>query len=161
MDSLRIIRIWKGTSVIIKVAKTDLEKEQAFHVRKIVFIEEQQVSQEIERDGFDQTSIHFVGLIDDEPVAAGRVRFIDDCGKLERICVLRNYRGKSYGSKLMDVMEAEILKEGYQKAKLNAQTHAKDFYLRLGYETISAEFYDAGMPHVTMMKKLNSEKAVR
>lgn len=51
-------------------------------------------------------------------------------------------------------MEEEITNNGYQKAKLNAQTHAKQFYERLGYKVVSDEFMHAGIPHVTIKKQL-------
>lgn len=51
-------------------------------------------------------------------------------------------------------MEKAIAQKGYQKAKLNAQTHAEDFYKKLEYKTVSGEFLDAGIPHITMVKEL-------
>ncbi|MFZ3577953.1 GNAT family N-acetyltransferase [Virgibacillus sp. DJP39] len=138
----------------IKIVKTKQELEQAYHVRTIVFVNEQNVSPEDELDQYDESAIHFVGLIDSAPVAASRLRFVDIYGKLERICVLASERGKSYGKRIMQRMEEEIKENGYSKAKLNAQTHAEDFYRQLGYETVSGEFMDAGIPHVTMIKEL-------
>ena len=38
--------------------------------------------------------------------------------------------------------------------KLNAQMSAVRFYEKLGYEIVSEEFMDAGIPHVTMIKAL-------
>lgn len=138
----------------IKIVKTDEEKQQVFNVRTTVFVNEQNVPPEEELDVFDEHALHLAGYDIDKPIAASRVRFVDDYGKLERICVLKKYRGKSYGSKLIQEMEAIIKREGYTQAKLNAQTHAIDFYHRLGYETISEEFLDAGIPHVAMVKAL-------
>ncbi|ASK60741.1 GNAT family N-acetyltransferase [Virgibacillus phasianinus] len=137
-----------------KIVETKQELEQAYHVRTVVFVEEQQVPPEEELDEYDEHAIHFIGYIDERPVAASRLRFADSSGKLERICVLKNERGKSYGKMIMQQMEAEIKKQGYKKAKLNAQTHAEEFYKRLGYETVSGEFMDAGIPHVAMVKEL-------
>ncbi|WP_188455664.1 GNAT family N-acetyltransferase [Virgibacillus oceani] len=138
----------------IKLAETPQEKELAFHVRTVVFVEEQKVPPEEELDHHDETAIHFICYQGETPIAASRLRFVDEYGKLERICVLKEERGKSHGAQLIQAMEAEILHNGYTKAKLNAQTHAENFYKRLGYETVSGEFLDAGIPHVTMIKKL-------
>lgn len=138
----------------LKVAETKLELEQAYHVRMVVFVEEQKVPAEEELDEHDKTAIHFVGCAEGEPIAASRLRFANDYGKLERICVLKQHRGKSYGTQIIHAMENLISKKGYKKAKLNAQTHAEKFYQHLGYKTISGEFMDAGIPHVTMIKEL-------
>lgn len=55
----------------------------------------------------------------------------------------------------MNGIEQFALEKGLQKLKLNAQTHAIPFYGKLGYEVVSDEFLDAGIPHKTMVKKLN------
>lgn len=139
----------------IKKVTSSTEQKQAFHVRSIVFIEEQQVPKEIEIDEYDDEAIHFVGYKNGRPIAASRLRWVNDFGKLERICVLKEFRGKSYGTKIITEMEKVISTKGYMKSTLNAQTHAQQFYERLGYETVSKEFMDAGIPHVTMEKQLN------
>lgn len=138
----------------IKVVGTPEEKEQAYSVRTTVFVDEQHVPPDVEIDAFDKEAIHLIGYEDDLPIAASRVRFVDSYGKLERICVLKDQRGKFHGSDMIQAMEDIIRNEGYTKAKLNAQTHAVDFYQRLGYDVVSGEFMDAGIPHVTMTKKL-------
>nr|WP_026680670.1 GNAT family N-acetyltransferase [Priestia megaterium] len=138
----------------IKVVTSQEEIEQAFYVRTVVFVDEQNVPPEEELDAHDESATHFVVYDDDKPIAASRLRFVDSYGKLERICVLKTYRGKAIGKQLIQAMEAVILEKGYHKAKLNGQTHAEKFYQRLGYKTISGEFMDAGIPHVTMVKEL-------
>ncbi|MBP1947212.1 GNAT family N-acetyltransferase [Virgibacillus litoralis] len=138
----------------IKVVETNDQRQQAYNVRTAVFVDEQNVPPEEELDAFDEQAIHLIGYDNDKPIAASRVRFVDSYGKLERICVLKDERGKSNGAQMIESMEAIIKNEGYDKAKLNAQTHAIDFYQRLGYKTISGEFMDAGIPHVAMVKEL-------
>lgn len=138
----------------VRQITTDKEREDAFRVRMTVFVEEQKVPPEEELDAHDETAIHFISYHDEEAVAASRLRFVKEYGKLERICVLKPYRGRDIGKQIIHEMEATILEKGYKKAKLNAQTHAQAFYQKLGYETISGEFMDAGIPHVTMTKTL-------
>ncbi|WP_284139391.1 MULTISPECIES: GNAT family N-acetyltransferase [unclassified Virgibacillus] len=138
----------------IQIATSQAEIDDAFYVRMVVFVEEQHVPPEEELDDFDQESIHFIGYENKMPIVASRLRFVDNYGKLERICVLKEARGKSYGKQMIKEMEAVIEKHGYTRAKLNAQTHAIAFYERLGYTVISEEFIDAGIPHVTMLKEL-------
>ncbi|WP_010093567.1 GNAT family N-acetyltransferase [Ornithinibacillus scapharcae] len=139
----------------LKIVETEQEKEHAFFVRTEVFVNEQKVPVEEEIDEFDDTAIHFLGYEQEQPVVASRLRFADGYGKLERICVLKNFRGKSFGKDIIQAMEKVILEKGYTKAKLNAQTHAEEFYKKLGYQTVSGEFLDAGIPHVTMIKEFS------
>lgn len=139
----------------IKKVTSLKEKQDAFFIRECVFVKEQKVPVELELDEFDSKAIHFVGYKNDKPIAASRLRSLDNSGKLERICVLKDYRGKAYGREMIKEMEKQIVSSGISNSILNAQTHAVSFYKRLGYETISEPFMDAGIPHVTMKKKLN------
>lgn len=139
----------------IKIAETREELEQAYNIRMVVFVEEQGVPAEEELDEHDASATHFIVFDDDEAIAASRLRFTEDgYGKLERICVLKDHRGKSVGKHLILAMEEKIKQQDYQKVKLNAQTNALEFYKKLGYHKVSDEFMDAGIPHVTMIKEL-------
>jgi predicted GNAT family N-acyltransferase len=138
--------------MIVRIASTKKERDDAFRVRMEVFVEEQHVPPEEELDAHDETAIHFVGYIEDTAVAASRLRFVDNYGKLERICVLASQRGKDFGKLIIDEMENVITSKGYKHAKLHAQEHAEAFYKKLGYETVSDTFMDAGIPHVAMTK---------
>lgn len=140
----------------VKVVTTEEERALAYKVRRKVFVEEQNVPEELEIDSFEDKAIHFICYDDERVVGAGRLRFVDHYGKLERICVLRPYRNKSYGQKIIAKMEEEIIKRNVHVARLNAQTYAKNFYEKLGYKVISDEFIEAGIPHVTMEKMLGS-----
>ncbi|BDG33142.1 GNAT family N-acetyltransferase [Parageobacillus thermoglucosidasius] len=140
--------------VIGKKSDASLYKDALF-VRQIVFIEEQHVPKEEEIDEFEQDAVHFVLYDGEKPVGAGRFRTIDDgLGKIERICILPQYRGRGAGKQLMETIEKFAKEQGIRKVKLNAQTHAEPFYQKLGYHTVSDVFMDAGIPHVTMVKPL-------
>lgn len=130
--------------------------EDAYKIRTEVFVEEQLVPIEEEIDQYEDQAIHFVVYNDQEvPAGAGRLRFVDGYGKIERICIAKVARGTGVGRLLMQDIETTISEKGFTKAKLNAQRQAEPFYTKLGYETISDEFLDAGIPHVTMVKRLN------
>lgn len=139
----------------VKVVNTEQELADAFDVRKTVFIHEQNVPEEEEIDQYESNSVHFV-LYDDNGKAAGagRFRLLDGVGKVERICVLKENRNTGAGVAIMDKIEAYARSQGIVTLKLNAQTHAILFYTKLGYETISEEFMDAGIPHKTMKKSI-------
>ncbi|MFC0524742.1 GNAT family N-acetyltransferase [Pontibacillus salicampi] len=139
--------------IIERVTNAENIKD-AYYVRQKVFVEEQNVSLDEEMDDFDPVAEHFVGYEGVEPVAASRLRFVDHYGKLERICVIKELRGTSLGKQMILYMEDYVKQQGYEHTKLNAQTRALGFYESLGYEVISEEFMDAGIPHKTMVKKL-------
>jgi predicted GNAT family N-acyltransferase len=138
--------------VIATIAETDEQRNDAFSVRKEVFVNEQRVPVELEMDDLDQTSVHVVLYDGEKPIAAGRTRLYDGAGKLERICVLKSYRSKGCGKQIVKALEEAASKLGATSFLLNSQTHAAHFYETLGYKIVSDEFFEAGIPHVKMIK---------
>ncbi|MFD1031177.1 GNAT family N-acetyltransferase [Metaplanococcus flavidus] len=140
----------------VKIAESELEKEQAFDIRRKVFVDEQQVPLHIEMDEYDSTATHFVGYNLQQPIAAGRIREIENgIGKVERVSVLPEFRGQHVGVLMMDAMESYARSAGMSTLKLNSQSYAIPFYEKLNYTVTSPEFLDAGIPHRTMEKNLH------
>jgi predicted GNAT family N-acyltransferase len=139
----------------LKVVETEEELQDAFSIRKVVFVEEQKVPLEEEIDQYEDNSTHFVLYHDHLAVGAGRFRVIDGIGKVERICVLEEARGKGAGKEIMLGIEEFAKSHQVPSLKLNAQTQAIPFYEKLGYKVVSEEFMDAGIPHKTMKKILH------
>ncbi|MBT2697155.1 GNAT family N-acetyltransferase [Bacillus sp. ISL-40] len=138
----------------VKIVENQKELEDAYSVRKIVFVDEQNVPLEEEIDAYEDEAEHFVMYDEGSPIAAGRFRFVDGYGKVERICVLKNARKIGAGKVIMNAIENYALQKDIHKLKLNAQTQAIPFYAGLGYEIVSEEFMDAGIPHKTMVKEI-------
>lgn len=138
----------------VKIVENQKELEDAYSVRKIVFVEEQNVPLEEEIDAYEDEAKHFVMYDEGSPIGAGRFRFVDGYGKVERICVLNKARKTGAGKTIMNAIENYARQKDIHKLKLNAQTHAIPFYAGLGYETVSEEFMDAGIPHKTMVKEI-------
>lgn len=138
------------------MAKTENDLERAFDVRKKVFIEEQGVPLHLEMDEHDSTATHFIINNGEHTIAASRLREIaPQVGKVERVCVLKEYRGKRLGVLTMETIEQYAQTIPWHTLKLNAQTYAVPFYEKLGFVVTSPEFMDAGMPHRAMEKKIN------
>lgn len=135
--------------------ETEQEKNDAFLVRQKVFVEEQGVPVHLELDDYDQSAIHFVAYDQDMPIGAGRIREPEPgIAKVERVCILPNYRGKHLGNLIMEKMESFAKETGLKCVKLNAQSYAVPFYEKLNYAVTSPEFMDAGIPHRAMKKEL-------
>jgi len=138
----------------VKFVSNEKELFEAFEVRKKVFVEEQKVPVEEEIDQYEEAAAHFILYQNGEPAGAGRFRVVDGLGKVERICVLASQRGTGAGKAIMNKIEQHAKLQGIGALKLNAQTHAIPFYNSLGYEVISDEFLDAGIPHKSMKKSI-------
>lgn len=140
----------------VKQAATSEQREDAYTVRKTVFVGEQNVPPELEIDELEDEAVHFV-LYDEvgQPCGAGRFRTVGEYGKVERICVLKSARGKGAGNLVMDAVESHAKTvPGLTALKLDAQLHAIPFYEKRGYDIVSDEFLDAGILHKTMTKPL-------
>lgn len=139
----------------VKLVTTEQQRKLAYAVRTKVFIEEQGVPQHLELDEFDQTAAHFIVTEDDQTIAAARVREISPgVAKVERVCVLKEHRGRRLGVLIMEHVEKYAIETGWNKLKLNAQSYAVPFYEKLGYIVTSPEFLDAYIPHRAMEKDI-------
>ena len=137
----------------VKIVMTEEEKEDAFSVRRKVFVEEQGVPLSLELDELDNTSSHFVVYNENVPIGAGRIRESNaGIGKVERVCILPEFRGKHLGKSIMQSLEDHAAVQNFEKVVLNAQSQAIPFYERIGYVITSPEFMDADIPHRTMEK---------
>ena len=139
----------------VKLVKSEEDRARAFSLRKEVFVKEQGVPLSLELDEHDATAIHFIVNDGVETIATARLREIEPkVGKIERVCVLSNYRGKRLGVLIMDTVEQYAQKIDFKKLKLNAQSYAVPFYEKLNYVVTSPEFMDAGIPHRAMEKSI-------
>ena len=140
----------------VQVATAPEERADALAVRKRVFVDEQGVPADLERDGRDGTAVHFVAYADGgEAVGAARLRRIDGTtGKVERVAVSADRRGEGWGRRLMAGVEAAAADRDLTELTVHAQSEVVGFYRRLGYEAEGEEFEVAGIPHRTMQKSL-------
>jgi predicted GNAT family N-acyltransferase len=95
--------------------------------------------------------VHILGEENDEPMAAGRIRFLGEHAKLERIVVRRAFRGKNYGHRLVDYMLNVARNNGFTKFKIHAQAHLKQFYEQHGFEVRGDIFKEADIDHYLMI----------
>jgi len=136
----------------IKTCTWESHKQQLSAIRREVFIQEQQVPEELEWDEFDETAQHIIALDKHhQAVATGRIKAD---GHIGRMAVLKSYRQQGIGSEillaLLDVAKQQNLNSVY----LHAQVNAIQFYEKQGFSCNSDEFLDAGIPHKSMVKEL-------
>lgn len=130
------------------------DMEAVLEIRRIVFIVGQDVPEHEERDGKDDEAIHLIAFEGETPVGTARLLLQDDYGKIGRVAVLAETRGKGLGKGIMLAALEELRAEGMATAKLAAQTHALGFYEALGFVAEGPEFLDAGILHRNMTRVL-------
>ena len=137
-------------TITVQPVSTRDELEDAFDIRRKVFIEEQQVTEELEFDGKDDGSRHFLAVKDGTPIGTFRLVFLKDTAKLQRFAVLKRYRKSGVGHLMMESALKAIKHEGCKEIVLDAQIRVRAFYERFGFKAEGGEFMDAGIPHVKM-----------
>jgi predicted GNAT family N-acyltransferase len=120
-------------------------------IRMAVFVDEQNVPPEEERDSFEASATHFLALWEDAPAGTARALAKGRAlVKITRVAVLAPYRKLGLGAALMQAVEAAFPGADFI---LDAQLQAMPFYERLGYAAEGAVFADAGIPHRRMLKR--------
>ncbi|MFO1201986.1 MAG: GNAT family N-acetyltransferase [Tabrizicola sp.] len=124
-------------------------------LRRVVFIEEQGVSEADEVDGLDPEAIHLLAFEGEVPVGTARLLVKGPVGKIGRVCVLPQARGTGLGAALI-LRALEVLRgqPGVSEAYLGSQSQATGFYEKLGFVVEGEEFLDAGIPHRHMRRAL-------
>ena len=146
-----------SAKIIIKEIKTPEVLQWAQAIREQVFVVEQGIPRELERDGLDAASIHVLARHDGAPAATGRLTIASDReGVLARIAVLPDYRGKGLGQRVVQHLEALARREGLATVSLKPHHYLEDFYQKMGYATVPGSFSTVG-PHplLTMTKPLS------
>ncbi len=116
-------------------------------IRQQVFIDEQQVPEDLEWDAEDDSASHFLLFYQQQPAATARL--LHD-GHIGRVAVLPGFRGIGLGAEIMQQVIAFAEASGMQELHLSAQIHAIAFYRKLGFSVTSEEYLDAGIPHQDM-----------
>jgi predicted GNAT family N-acyltransferase len=124
-------------------------------LRTRVFVEEQGVPSEIERDDADATAVHVLsrdaaGAV----VATGRLLVRGRTAGIGRMAADPAVRGRGHGAAVLDELHRQAVLRGVAQVELHAQVSARGFYERAGYTTVGEEYEEAGIAHITMRRSL-------
>ncbi len=129
---------------------------EAAPLRHRVFVQEQGVPADIERDAADEQARHAVARNRlGQAVGTGRIVRLDaHTGKVGRMAVLPTVRGAAVGRALLTALCGEARDMGLHEVVLHAQMSVMGFYRRLGLEVVSEPFEEAGIEHCRMRLRL-------
>lgn len=139
------------------VRQADWQKDMVdiMRIREAVFINEQNIPPEQEWDELDSSSTHFLAIDGQYTMGTARLtKETEDCARISRVAVMKDWRGLHIGEELLKATINEAIKQGFITITLSAQKHATKFYKHFGFEVVSDEFLEVGIPHVEMVKKL-------
>nr|WP_144899249.1 GNAT family N-acetyltransferase [Luteimonas cucumeris] len=127
-------------------------------VRETVFVHEQNVPLEEEWDDLDPLCLHVVARdADGRPIGTGR---LTPERKIGRMAVLREWRGKGVGDAMLLSLVEVARQRGWRELALNAQVSAAAFYARHGFVPYGERFFEAGIEHQAMRRKLDGATAI-
>lgn len=135
-------------AVAIELADWDRAEPLVMPVRIAVFVDEQGVPPEIERDAQDALSRHAIAR-DATGGVIGTGRLLPD-GHIGRMAVSRGARGAGVGGAVLQALISEARRLGMNAVALNAQVHALEFYRRHGFVEFGEVFMEAGIAHRAM-----------
>lgn len=127
-------------------------------VRDAVFVEEQQVPADLERDALDPLCTHVIAR-DVEGRAIGTGRLAPD-GKIGRMAVLRDWRGRGVGLAMLRLLLRRAAEAGLAEVHLHAQVDAEGFYAAEGFIPVGERFEEAGIQHQAMQRPLDRPAAI-
>ena len=141
------------TTLTLRRAQGETDMAACLAIRHQVFVREQCVDEDLERDGLDDRCIHYLALDGPTPVGTARVMPLDDRYKIQRMAVLSSARGTGVGAALMEFIMDDLGEAAEASGRhffLSSQVHAMAFYEKLGFEACSEVFMDAGIAHRDM-----------
>jgi predicted GNAT family N-acyltransferase len=140
--------------IMIEIGDDRARMQQAWDIRRRVFIEEQQVPEEIELDADDLRAFHAVALEGGRPVGCGRMLEQGEYVKIGRMAVIRERRGAGVGRRILEFLVESARRRGFKRAALDAQLHAEGFYLKQGFTPVGEIFEEASILHRRMERAL-------
>jgi predicted GNAT family N-acyltransferase len=125
-------------------------------LRTRVFVDEQGVPPEIEQDDRDATAVHVLSRdASGRVVATGRL-LLGDGGRasIGRMATDAAARGSGHGAAVLAELHRQAVGRGVTEIELHAQLTARGFYERAGYAAVGDVYEEAGIAHVTMVRRL-------
>ena len=144
----------QATTIRVIEIRDPVAMEQAWALRRRVFIIEQHVPEALEMDDQDATATHVLTLDGDLAVGCGRMVPHGDHVKIGRMAVLRERRGEGIGRSVLEALMELARQRGFRRAILHAQLTAEGFYLKQGYIPHGEVFAEAGIAHRLMDREL-------
>ena len=138
----------------VRVTAHPSEVDEALELRRHVFVSQQGVTLEMDRDGLDPEALHIVAVDAGRVVGTCRLVFEGGLARLGRMAVDDEHRGQGLGAAILAEAEAQARSAGARRIRLHAQVAARRLYERGGFEVQGKEFMEEGIPHVTMEKPL-------
>ncbi len=139
--------------MVIKLASFGISNplyKQVMQVRRQVFVEEVGLEPEYDFDGLDDEAVHFLLMVDEQPAGAARWRETKEGVVIERLSIVKKYRGLGLGTLLLRYVVKDVL-PSKRKIYLLTPDFLVDFFRWNGFEIEGEKFQEAGTDHYKMV----------
>ncbi len=151
--------------ITCRLASTEADLEAHLRLRRDVFVHEQALFVEDDRDERDEqaSTLHAIGLVDDRPRGAVRLYPLDPEGRMwkgDRLAVMPEHRANHLGAKLVRFAVATGGSLGGCRMIAHVQLPNVRFFERLGWVCDDAPAQFHGVPHQLMSIGLGQRSSV-
>jgi len=143
----------KDKNLEIRMIKNRQELNEVLKIREIVFVKGQNCPWECEMDGLDEEAEHIIVKYCGKTIGCARIRFLENRAKLERVALLKEYRGRGFGKEMMKYLIRHCKRRKVEEIFLHSQLYVKDFYKKFGFKPRGKTFMEAGIEHIEMYMK--------
>ena len=134
--------------ITVSIVSWSERRAEIVSVRRVVFIEEQNVPESLELDGKDPDCRHVLAC-DNSGAPVGTAR-INASGRIGRMAVLREYRRLGIGREILHVIMDCGRANGITDFHVSSQVSAIGFYEKMGFVPHGEEYEEAGIMHIAM-----------
>jgi len=140
---------------VYKLVTSNVKLQEAFEVRRQVFVQEQGISEDLVFDEHDKKALHVLVKDRERVIGTTRVQFLaNNQAKLERMAVLKRYRRKGIGREMLRFLDTVWKDKHVQQVIIHAQFEVVPFYKSCGFNELGSPFQEAGIKHIKMQKQL-------
>ncbi|CAG9000898.1 MAG: hypothetical protein CENE_02905 [Candidatus Celerinatantimonas neptuna] len=121
----------------IKVGELTEQIQAAQNIRQEVFCKEQSIPCELDQDGLDNQSLHFLVYDDIKAIGTARLTIQGHQAILARVAILENWRGRGIASRVIRAA-LESAKQNKQIGKILVHAHCylQSYYEKFGFQYI-------------------------
>jgi len=103
----------ESPSVCIDIVRSFEDLKAAFEIRQQSFVVEKKVAKTTEFDENDFACTHILMKVNQKPAGTLRIRCFKDFAKMERLCIIPEFRGQQLYKHLLDYTEEYLADKGY------------------------------------------------
>lgn len=139
----------------VMLAEKIWQRALVYSIRTDVGVKELGIAPDTEFDSYDTSeTVYLLALDGHSPAGTCRIRFTDEnTAKIERVSVVREYRGNGTGRMLVQYAEKYSGSCGHRNILITSREEAVEFYKKLGYTAHTDEAFRSTVYRVIPMKK--------